>query len=138
MELMRTIHHTCRWLALASLIFSLGLSSFVPHVMAEVQSGAHVTTAKQASDCCCDTRNGRCCGMACCVVREAPAPEPTPVPARGDHRDGESTALSLALAKVILSDLEANSGSRFTRTENLAAFSTDESSLQARHVRLNA
>lgn len=137
MELMRPIHHTCRWLALVSLIFSLGLSSFVPNAMAEVQSGAQVMT-QEASDCCCETRNGRCCGMACCIVPEAPAPEPTPVPARGDHRDGESTSLSLALAKSLLSDLEANAESRFAQAENRAACSADESSLQARHVRLNA
>jgi hypothetical protein len=133
---MRIDHHICRWLAIASLIFSVSLSSLMPDVMTQLHAGAQSAVTEPSTGCCCRVSTAEGCGMACCIERDVPAPKPTPTPARSAQRD--NTSLGAALAKVVLRDLDANLQARFALAESHAALSADESSLQAKHIRIDA
>lgn len=65
--------------------------------------------------------------MACCLVREAPTPEPTPAPIRAEQRDHTSFAISLA--KVLPCESDADFEIRFARADDLAELNANETSL---------
>ena len=123
---------TTRWLITASLMVSLGLTGLTPQMMVWAESGTVVSDA-QESNCCCGTETGFCCGMACCAVRA-----PTPVPANDDNHDGRTCPLAIAFANAMLGSDNNGHGALFGRPSSNADRSLAESSLQAKHVRIDA
>ena len=77
--------------------------------------------------------------MACCAVR-APSPtkEPIPAPAKDDNRDSQTCPLAIAFAKAMLDPGGSGLGAFFGRRSSDADRSLAESSLQAKHVRIDA
>lgn len=74
--------------------------------------------------------------MACCAVRApSPAKEPIPAPAKDENRDGQCT---LAVAKTMIGSGGNGHGTLFGRSSSDANRSLAESSLQAKHVRIDA
>ncbi|MDA1016649.1 MAG: hypothetical protein O3A00_19600 [Planctomycetota bacterium] len=85
---------TIRSLVVAGLIFSLCLAMVSPTFLGAVSGEGTVAVDDSATmTCCCGTKDGKCCGMACCGV-DAPKQQRTPVP----HEDGRELAGSLVLA----------------------------------------
>lgn len=85
---------TIRSLVVAGLIFSLGVAVLSPSFMARAVGESAVSAdSSPATTCCCGTKDGKCCGMACCGVR-APKQQRTPVP----REDCRELAGSLVLA----------------------------------------
>lgn len=74
------VSRTMRSLIVAGLILSLGVVGGSPALMATA-SGEAAFAADNASahTCCCGTKDGRCCGMACCGT-QAPKQQRTPAP----------------------------------------------------------
>lgn len=136
--MMRSICRTTRWLITASLIVNLGLAGLFPRMMALADSGAHVEVAQKPTKCCCGTEDGRCCGMGCCMARQVPPKERCPSPNPKDSRDGQSNLLGWAAAKALLGAGGELGGSRFGPPESQVNFSLAESTLQAKHARIDA
>lgn len=65
----------------------------------------------------------------------SPAQEPVPAPAKDDNRDGQCT---LAIAKTMTGSGGDGHGTLFGRPFSDANRSLAESSLQAKHVRIDA
>ena len=135
---MRFIFRTTRWLVTASLMVSLGLTGLFPQMSVWADGGMAISAPKK-SNCCCGTETGSCCGMACCAVR-APSPtnEPMPIPAKDDNRNGRSCPLAIALANAMTGSGGNGQGASIVRSSSDADRSLAESSLQAKHVRLDA
>ncbi|MBD3675402.1 MAG: hypothetical protein HUJ26_17955 [Planctomycetaceae bacterium] len=73
-----------------SLIISLGIAGLSPAIMRVVNAGVSVTVDKSTGQrCCCGTKEGKCCGMACCGV-DTPKPKRTPAPQENRHDLGGS------------------------------------------------
>jgi len=136
--MMRTIYRTTRWLVTASLIFSLGLAGLFPQMMVLAESGARVSVPQSPTKCCCGTKDGRCCGMGCCLARQAPAKEQCPCPNPKNPRDGQNNPLAVALAKAMLGESDEVGGASKRRLESDLVRSLAPSSLQAKHVRIDA
>ena len=130
-------HPTSRWLITASLIVSLGVTGLFPQMIVWADSGTHAS-ALQSTNCCCGTEDGRCCGMGCCVAREAPAKEPSPCPAKDDNGRGRTHPLAIGFAKAIIGSGDDASVALIGRPSSDADRSLAESSLQSKHVRLDA
>ncbi len=135
--MMFSIQYTARWLVASSLIASLGLSGLFPQMIVWAESGSRVV-AQQAMECCCGTEDGRCCGMGCCISRQGPTSEPCPCPFPKDSRNGQNGPMALALVKALFDDGGEESGSRLGRRETGLDRSLSESTLQTKHVRIDA
>ena len=137
MNVMRSVKHTTRCLLTAGLIVGLVLTGIFPPMAAWAGRGSRAAEPEKRAKCCCGTEDGRCCGMGCCLAREAPAQQPSPSPNPKDSRDGVNNPLALAFAQAILKNVDGSSRSRFTRAESGNSAPVD-SSLQAKHVRIDA
>jgi len=137
-DMMRTLYHTTRWLVTTSLIVSLGLAGLFPQMMVLAENGTRVAFPQPSGKCCCGTEDGRCCGMGCCVARQAPAKERCPSPNPKDTRDGQNNPLSLALAKNLIGGDGEIGGLGLRHPENRILRSLAECSLQVKHVRIDA
>jgi len=140
--MMRSIDRTTRSLVTASLIASLGLAGLFPQMMVSAQMaasakrGARVDVTQKPAKCCCGTEDGRCCGMGCCLARQAPPKEPSPCPTPTDTRDGQGNLLAPAAKALLATGPTGGSGSGFP--ERPWRVSLAESTLQAEHVRIDA
>lgn len=137
-DMMRTLYRTTRWLVTTSLIVSLGLTGLFPQMMVLAESGMRVKVAQGPTKCCCGTKDGSCCGTGCCMARHAPAKERFPCPNPKNTRDGQNNPLALAFAKALLGGNGEIGGLDFRHPENRVIRSPAESSLQAKHVRIDA
>ena len=134
---------TTRWLVTASLIVSLGLTGLFPRMIVRADQGVRVSSQEQPTQekpakCCCGTKDGRCCGMGCCVDRQSPSKEPCPFPNKRENRDGRSNPFAMAAAKALFECGNAGRGSLFGCPFSNVDRSRADSSLQARHVRIDA
>lgn len=136
--MMRSVYHTTRRLVTASLIFSLSLAGFFPQMMVLAEGGTRVSVSQSPVKCCCGTEDGRCCGMGCCLARQAPAKEQCPCPNPKNSRDGHNNPLAVALAKAMLGESDEVGGASNRRPECDLVRSLAPSSLQAKHVRIDA
>lgn len=134
-DMMGSRYRTTRWLLVGSLIVSLGMAGLLP--LGWQGAGARAATPQPPTRCCCGTQDARCCGMGCCAARQAPAKEPCPLPAKDGNRDGRIHPLTIALATAVVTCLEDGRGSLSPRPSSDTDYSLAESSLQARHVRLD-
>lgn len=135
--MMRSAYRTTRWLAVSSLTISLGLAGLFPQMVVWADSARRASAHQQPTKCCCGTEDGHCCGMGCCMARQAPAKERCPCPNPQDTRDGQNNPLALAFAKALLGDAGDTSRSGFTHPESENRLAPD-ASLQAQHVRIDA
>jgi len=134
------MHFTCRtirWSVTTGLIVGLAVAGLVPQTMGWAERDTRVAVSQRPTQCCCGTEDGRCCGMGCCMARQAPAKERCPCPNPKDSRDGQNNPLALALAKALLGDAGDTLRSRFAHPESEIA-SAIENSLQAKHIRIDA
>jgi hypothetical protein len=138
MQAMNRTHHTMRWAVAASLILSLTLMELFPQSLVCADGGAVVVAAPAAMKCCCGTADGRCDGMGCCAARQAPAKEQPPAPNQRDDRDGRTNPLAVAFANSPHLCAAEQDGLHFRRSATDVARSLADSSLQTRHIRMNA
>lgn len=138
MVMMRFGYRPTRCLITAGLIVSLGLTGLFPQMMVWAETRPLVAARPRATECCCGTADGRCCGMGCCMARQPPAKERCPCPNPKDTRDGQNILLALALAKAHLSDGGGPCGSHFGQPETGSIRSPVDSTLQAKRVRIDA
>lgn len=127
-----------RWAIAASLIVSLSLTELAPQMMVRADDGPVVAPTSPATKCCCGTADGRCCGMGCCVVRQAPSHQQPPVPNQRDDRDGRTNPFGLAFTNSLILFANSRDGLQLRRLISDVARSLAESSLQAEHIRINA
>ena len=137
-ETMVSVHRTIRWLVTTGLIGSLACAGLVSQrtVMAEI--GTRAAVPAQPVTCCCGTENGRCCGMGCCMNRQSPAKDSPPCPNRQDTRGGRNNLQVVSLSQQLCSAGGETRVSRFAHLEADVRCPLSESSLQAKHVRIDA
>ncbi len=93
---MKRLARPIRLLIVAALVMSVGVAAvFTPVSARMLATGGQPKSAGAVpvrKDCCCGTKDGRCCGMGCCM-RPTSNQKPTnpPLP------DGSERNLSLAL-----------------------------------------
>lgn len=138
LDKMHTLHHTTRLLVTTSLIVSLGLAGLFPQMIVLAESGTHVGSPLPSGKCCCGTKDGRCCGMGCCMARQAPAKERCPCPNPKDSRDGQNNPFALAFVKALLGGNCEIGGLGFRDPENRILRSLAVCSLQSKHIRIDA
>ncbi|REJ65696.1 MAG: hypothetical protein DWQ31_17310 [Planctomycetota bacterium] len=136
--MVRSIYRTTRWLVTASLIVSLGLAGLFPQMMVLTERGMRLSVSPSPTKCCCGTEDGRCCGMGCCLARQSPAKEQCPCPNPKNSRDGQNNPLAVALAKALLDEGDEAGRAGTGRPESDLAGSLAPSTLQAKHVRIDA
>lgn len=111
-----------RLLLIASLMLSLSMAGVYPQLMARSGRTTVDGACPSSQVCCCGTKDGRCCGMACCQ-RAIPKPDKAPASPnrtveRGpplalvaiDEMFGESTTMG-AWRYAMLSSHNASQGS---------------------------
>jgi hypothetical protein len=76
--------------------------------------------------------------MGCCLARQAPAKEQCPCPSPKNSRDGQNNPLAVALAKALLDEGDEAGRVGTGRPASDLAGSLAPSSLQAKHVRIDA
>lgn len=134
-------HRTIRWPVTASLILSFGVAALCPPPVEAAPSGTHVESQTPACQCCCCKKGGRCCGkcdMPCCAIRKVPAKEQTPRPSNDENRGWRTNLLACVGAKAPFACNETVNGSQFGTADSNANRSLADSTLQTRHVRLDA
>ena len=137
-DMMRTPFPTTRRLVASSLIACLGLTALLPQGTALADTEPRKAVVEQPVACCCGTEDGSCCGMGCCVARQAPPKDPCPCPLQKDTRDGQRNLIALPLNET-LDDGQDNAANPATgRSSDKTNRSQLAPSLQAKHVRLNA
>ena len=96
---MSTVRSTLRLIVTASLMLSLSMTSLYPRLMSGDELGAKVTASQHEGQghkvCCCGTKDGRCCGKACCQL-----PNPKEDKAPTSPRPSEDRGQPLGLAQV--------------------------------------
>lgn len=100
MKVMDTLPSTVRSITLASLLLSLSATSLYPRLAAGEGLGATVKTNQGQQVCCCGTKAGQCCGMACCQLPN-PKQDNAPTEPKGSNDRGQPLGLALcASAKI--------------------------------------
>lgn len=135
---MRSICRTTRWLITAGLIISLSLAGVLPPMVPRAVADKPDVVAQEPTKCCCGTEDGRCCGMGCCAVRQAPPKNSCPCPNPEESRRGQNNWPALATAKALFAAGSENPGLRVGYWDSAANRSHAETSLQARYVRIDA
>jgi hypothetical protein len=131
---MQSTHHTTRWLITAGLIVSLGLAGLFPPMAVWA-----VASTAQQNGCCCGTETGDCCGTACCGMRVPSPNKGAPsTPTNDNRRDGRYGPLAVVIADGMKGSGNHRCGAFSGRQDSDAARPSAESSLQAKHVRLDA
>jgi len=116
------------------LIVSLGLAGLFPPMAVWA-----VASAPQQNGCCCGTESGDCCGTACCGMRVPSPKKGAPsIPANDNHRDGRYGPLAIVVADSMKGSGNHHCGAFSSRQNSDATWPSAESSLQAKHVRLDA
>jgi hypothetical protein len=128
---MKTLRATFRLLLTASLMLSLSMANLYPQLMAGNARAAGVVKDQSPRVCCCGTKDGKCCGMACCQ-RGIPKPDKTPAPPNRSDDHGQPLGLAGVDATIDGSDAAEFGGV----TLNHAA-SSGNASLVASGIRLN-
>jgi hypothetical protein len=91
---MNTVRSTVRCLITASLLLSLSTLSLFPRVIFGQALGSTASAGTGEKHCCCGTKDGRCCGMACCQT--SPNPHEKQVPAAPPSSEDRGQPLGLA------------------------------------------
>jgi len=81
----------------ASLALCVSVSSFYPRLLAAESRGTHVQPEHGKFKCCCGTKDGRCCGKACCQM---PNPKGEKTPATPTRPDDRSEPLGFSSSTV--------------------------------------
>jgi len=134
-------HRKIRAIVATSLALSLGIGGFCPMPLAGAASGVQTAPQHCITSCCCYEVVGECCGlcnMACCVSKKAPAKQPTQRPGNDENRNSRSNLLAYTLIKLPFGCNETTGSSLFTTDGLGTKRCLAESTLQARHVRLDA
>lgn len=90
---MKTARSTFRFLITASLLLSLSTLSLFPRGMVGRALGSTVSASAGAKHCCCGTKDGRCCGMACCQTPSNPQERQAPAVPRPSEDSGQPLGL---------------------------------------------
>jgi hypothetical protein len=97
--MMNTVRSTFRLIITASLLLSLSMTGLYPRIMAGDEFGASTAASQHEGQgqrvCCCGTKDGRCCGKACCQL-----PNPKEDKAPTSPRPSEDRGQALGLAQV--------------------------------------
>ena len=128
---MKSVRTTCRMILGAGLALCVAVSSFYPRLQAAEARG---TTARSEGPvrCCCGTKDGRCCGTACCQL---PNPKGDNVPAPPKPSDERGQSLALPSGAIGVTGDETTVGYGPCALANSAIASTQ--SLVALSIRLN-
>lgn len=103
-EVMNTIRFTARLAITGVLLVGLTTTSVYPRLMAADGRGRALRAIAGQTVCCCGTKDGRCCGTACCQL-PTPRQEKSPaLPSGSDDRSGPLGLPAAALAKVAAAD----------------------------------
>ena len=131
---MASVRKPIRRLLVVGLIISMAASGLYPPLVARVVTAETASGARsdEGTTCCCGTKDGRCCGMACC---HAPARERESQ--TGDTETAKPRPNPLALSDQSDS-LGIARGDVGGRLRAVAYYSrvTGFPSLQAQHVRI--
>jgi hypothetical protein len=93
----------------ASLALCVSVSSFYPRLLSAESRGEHVQPARGQFKCCCGTKDGRCCGKACCQM---PNPKGEKTPAAPSRSDDRSEPLGLSSGALDADGMQALAGYR--------------------------
>ncbi|MCA9091217.1 MAG: hypothetical protein KDA90_21585 [Planctomycetaceae bacterium] len=126
--------HRC--LIVAALIFSVGFAQCTAAPVVTAAVGTIAQASQPAKKCCCGTADGKCCGMGCCVARQAPGPEQTPLRNERDSRDGQRIPPAICCFGMPL-DVNAGAGQQSGNSRFNASRLREGGTLQAQGVRLN-
>lgn len=114
------------------LVFSLLAAGIAPAWMTPLQAAGVSGTLAGKKTCCCGTKDGRCCGMACCKVAPPQEEQKTPsVPRPGDDRTAPH-----CLAHV-QQPVRAPSSTAFLQAAGREVAASGSPSLVALHVQMN-
>jgi len=129
---------TTRLLITVGLTFSLGLSGLLPQTVALSSGSMRNSLDEQPAECCCGTIDGRCCGMGCCSVQRTPQKDQQPCPNRRENHDWRSNPFAVVASNSLFEHGNNRSSSQFGDPFSDTDHSLADSSLQARHVRIDA
>ncbi len=130
---MNTLYSIFRCLITASLLLSLSTLSLFPRVIVGQTLGATVSKGTGEKRCCCGTKDGHCCGMACCQA--SPNPQENQAPAV--PKPSEDRGQPLGLAPVARTAMFGPNAATFSDGFFRDAATMCGSSLIALSIRIN-
>lgn len=129
---MNTARSILRVVIVTSLLLSLSVTSLYPRLMAGDAFGAAVKANPGQKVCCCGTKDGRCCGKACCQL-----PNPKEDKAPASPKSSEDRGQPLGLTQVANAVVVGPNAAAFQNGYFRDAACISSSSLIALAIRLN-